>query len=166
LAGHPFTETLQIAIVVRDVNTTMQRYVDDYGIGPWEMQEFTSNDVDDLREYGEPVEHAWRVAVTTIGSVMWELIEPLDDKGMYVRFLAEKGEGVHHNRRRRPGLRRSDRHASGERESVGWQRRARPHTIRLPRHRQSPRCDQRDLQRRVNRPKDSLVRSWSSAVVA
>jgi methylmalonyl-CoA/ethylmalonyl-CoA epimerase len=91
-----FTETLQIAIVVRDLNATMQRYVDDYGIGPWEMHEFTSNDVDDLREYGEPVEHAWRVAVTTIGSVMWELIEPLDDKGMYARFLAEKGEGVHH----------------------------------------------------------------------
>jgi len=27
---------------------------------------------------------------------MWELIEPLDDKSVYARFLAEKGEGVHH----------------------------------------------------------------------
>jgi methylmalonyl-CoA/ethylmalonyl-CoA epimerase len=25
-----------------------------------------------------------------------ELIEPLDDKSDYARFLAEKGEGVHH----------------------------------------------------------------------
>ena len=27
---------------------------------------------------------------------MWELIEPLDEEGIYGRFLAEKGEGVHH----------------------------------------------------------------------
>jgi len=26
--------------------------------------------------------------------VQWELIEPLDDKSDYARFLAEKGEGV------------------------------------------------------------------------
>ena len=31
-----------------------------------------------------------------IGRVQWELIEPLDDKSDYARFLAEKGEGVHH----------------------------------------------------------------------
>ena len=27
---------------------------------------------------------------------MWELVEPLDEDGVYARFLAEKGEGVHH----------------------------------------------------------------------
>ena len=27
---------------------------------------------------------------------MWELIEPLDEEGIYARYLAEKGEGVHH----------------------------------------------------------------------
>ena len=27
---------------------------------------------------------------------MWELIEPLDEDGIWARFLAEKGEGVHH----------------------------------------------------------------------
>ena len=31
-----------------------------------------------------------------IGNVMWELIEPLDEQGIFARFLAEKGEGVHH----------------------------------------------------------------------
>jgi methylmalonyl-CoA/ethylmalonyl-CoA epimerase len=31
-----------------------------------------------------------------VGQVMWELIEPLDDESVYARFLAEKGEGVHH----------------------------------------------------------------------
>ena len=27
---------------------------------------------------------------------MWELIEPLDEEGIYARCLAEKGEGIHH----------------------------------------------------------------------
>lgn len=31
-----------------------------------------------------------------VGNVMWELIQPLDELGIFARFLAEKGEGVHH----------------------------------------------------------------------
>jgi hypothetical protein len=31
-----FTETMQISIVVRDLEATMRRYVHEYGIGPWE----------------------------------------------------------------------------------------------------------------------------------
>jgi methylmalonyl-CoA/ethylmalonyl-CoA epimerase len=31
-----------------------------------------------------------------VGQVQWELIEPLDDESIYARFLAERGEGVHH----------------------------------------------------------------------
>jgi hypothetical protein len=32
-----FNETLQIGMVVRDLETAMRRYVDDYGIGPWDI---------------------------------------------------------------------------------------------------------------------------------
>lgn len=31
-----------------------------------------------------------------VGGVQWELIHPLDQESVYARFLAEKGEGVHH----------------------------------------------------------------------
>ena len=94
--GSVFTETVQIGIVVRDLDATLRRYVDDYGIGPWEIHEFDSRSAKDLREHGQPVERAWRLAVTMVGGVMWELIEPLDDESVYARFLVEKGEGVHH----------------------------------------------------------------------
>jgi methylmalonyl-CoA/ethylmalonyl-CoA epimerase len=91
-----FTETMQIGMVVRDLDATVRRYVEDYGIGPWQFYEFNPENAKDLHEYGELVERSWRLAVTTIGHVMWELIQPLDDKSIYARFLAEKGEGVHH----------------------------------------------------------------------
>ena len=32
-----FTETMQISIVVRDLDATMRAYVDEYGIRPWRI---------------------------------------------------------------------------------------------------------------------------------
>lgn len=91
-----FTGTMQIGIVVRDLDATLRRYVDDYGIGPWEIFEVTPENAPDLRHEGEPIRGATRSAVAMIGSVMWEISQPLDEHGIFARFLAEKGEGVHH----------------------------------------------------------------------
>jgi hypothetical protein len=91
-----FTETLQIALVVRDLEAAMRTYVDEYGVGPWDIYEFNPGNVKDMREDGQPVERSWRLAIAQVGQVQWELIEPLDDESIYARFLAEKGEGVHH----------------------------------------------------------------------
>ena len=92
-----FTQITQIGIVVRDLDATIQQYVDEYGIGPWERHdELTSDNAKDLRVYGQPVA-LWRVAATArVGQVMWELIAPLDDESIFARFLAENGGGVQH----------------------------------------------------------------------
>jgi methylmalonyl-CoA/ethylmalonyl-CoA epimerase len=91
-----FTGTMQIGIVVRDLDATLRRYVDDYGIGPWETFEITPESAPGLRDDGQPLRGSTRAAVTMVGTVMWEVIQPLDDEGIFARFLAEKGEGVHH----------------------------------------------------------------------
>src|SRR5918997_5401028 len=91
-----FTETMQLGIVVRDLEATVRRYEDDYGIGPWQFARIDLGEEHNYREYGRPVERSTRIAIATVGGVMWELIEPLDADGIYARFLAEKDEGVHH----------------------------------------------------------------------
>lgn len=91
-----FTETMQIGIVVRDLDAAVRRYVDDFGIGPWEVYQFKPGDVKDWREHGQPAEPSTRFASAMVGLVQWELIQPLDDKSIFAQFLAEKGEGVHH----------------------------------------------------------------------
>ena len=91
-----FTETMQIGIIVRDLEATMRRYAEEYGIGPWQVFEVTPENAPDLRHDGQPVKGSARSAVAMVGSVMWELTEPLDDNTLFARFLAEKGEGVHH----------------------------------------------------------------------
>ena len=75
---------------------TIYRKIHDYGIGPWEIYEFNPGNVANMREDGQSVERSWRLAISLVGQVQWELIEPLDDGSIYARFLAEKGEGVHH----------------------------------------------------------------------
>ena len=91
-----FSETLQIGIVVPDLDAAMRSYVDDHGIGPWEIVEFHAGEAEGLHEHGRPVDRSWRLATAMVGTVQWELIEPLDDEGIDARFLAEKGGGVHH----------------------------------------------------------------------
>ena len=91
-----FTQTMQIGIVVRNLDAAIRKYVDDYGIGPWKIYEFNPGNAKGLHEYGQPVKRSWRLAVAMVGQLQWELIEPLDDKSIYARFLAEKGGGVHH----------------------------------------------------------------------
>jgi methylmalonyl-CoA/ethylmalonyl-CoA epimerase len=91
-----FTETLQVCIVVRDLQAALETYVHEYGIGPWEIYEFNSANTADMVKDDRPAEYAMRIAVTMVGSTQWELIEPLDDTSIYAEFLAEKGEGLHH----------------------------------------------------------------------
>ena len=87
-----FTETKQIAIVVRDLEATMRTYVHEYGIGPWAIHEFSPETVTDM----VPADCAYRLAVAMVGSVQWELIQPLDDASIYAEHLAKHGEGLHH----------------------------------------------------------------------
>lgn len=91
-----FTDVLQVALVVRDLDASLRTYVHGYGIGPWEIYEFNPSNVAGMVKDDEPAEYAMRIALAKLGGVMLELIEPLDDRSIYAEFLAEHGEGMHH----------------------------------------------------------------------
>jgi glyoxalase/bleomycin resistance protein/dioxygenase superfamily protein len=91
-----FTETLQVCVVVRDIDAAMRTYVHEYGIRPWEIYEFNPSTVRNMHERGEPVERSFRLALSRVGGMQWELIQPLDDDSIYAQHLAAHGEGVHH----------------------------------------------------------------------
>src|SRR3990172_10700136 len=91
-----FTGVLQVCVAVRDLDEAMRTYWDEYGIGPWEVYELNPETVQDMIRDDEASEHAMRLAVTMIGNVQWELVEPLDDRSIYADFLREHGAGLHH----------------------------------------------------------------------
>ena len=80
---------------VRDLDAAIRRYENDYGIGPWGVHTFKPGYLTTFA-YGKPIQHSMRIATAMIGHVQWELIEPLEEERIFARFLAEKGEGVHH----------------------------------------------------------------------
>ena len=47
-----FNETMQLRIVVRDLEATVRRYEDDYGIGPWQFARIDLGEENDYREAG------------------------------------------------------------------------------------------------------------------
>jgi methylmalonyl-CoA/ethylmalonyl-CoA epimerase len=91
-----FSETLQVAVVVRDIEAAMRAYADEYGIGPWQVYEFNPETLSDFEVEGKPTNTAWRLAVAMLGNVQWELIEPLDDRNIYAEHLERHGPGLHH----------------------------------------------------------------------
>ena len=93
-----FNKTMQIGIVVPDVEVAARAYQDLYGIGGWQIMEIGSENTEDVRLYGRPLEWKSKIAVTVVGSVMWELIQPIDENDLFGRFLAQRGGvgGVHH----------------------------------------------------------------------
>lgn len=91
-----FEKVLQIAIVVKSVDETVRTYADKYGIGPWSIFEFNPETVKNMIVDDKKMEHKMRIAGTYLGDIEIELIEPLDDKSIYAKFLKEHGEGLHH----------------------------------------------------------------------
>ena len=90
-----FTDGLQVAIIVRDLDAAIRRYHDEYGVGPWAIFEFNPETIDDMVIDDAPADYAMRLAVAFIGRLQFELIEPLDD-----RSHASSAEGARPARRR------------------------------------------------------------------
>ena len=92
-----FTETMQVSIVVSDLDASLKTFVEDYGIGPWEIYEFNPDTMTEmLGRRGEETSYRFKIAVTMVGSVQWELVQPLEDRGIFADFLREHGPGLHH----------------------------------------------------------------------
>jgi methylmalonyl-CoA/ethylmalonyl-CoA epimerase len=91
-----FTEIMQIAICVRDLDATIRHYEDDFGIGPWTRWDTSPESFPEQYEHGQRSQTSTRCAAVYIGSVMLEVFQPVSEDSIFTQFLEEKGEGVHH----------------------------------------------------------------------
>lgn len=89
-------EISQICVVVRDIRQSMQAYVDNCGWGPWKVFEYDQPLLHHTEVGGAPVEYTMIGAETTVGSIGFELIQPVSGPSIYQKFLDENGEGVQH----------------------------------------------------------------------
>jgi len=92
----PISQVDQVCVVVRDLRAAMEHYWSILGIGPWRVYTYGDPLVKDLTYRGKPADYKMRIALTTKGPLMFELIEPLKGPTIYHEFLERNGEGIHH----------------------------------------------------------------------
>lgn len=94
-----FTKVGQIGIVVPNLDEAIRNYEEFYGIGPWTKYVVGPEMIEgEVLVYGKPADWHGVAAMTMVGDVMWELIEPHDKDDVFGKFLAQRGGvgGVHH----------------------------------------------------------------------
>ena len=88
-------DTVQVCVVTKDLERTLDGFVQ-MGIGPWRVYTFGPETVKDQTYGGKPERYSMCLALATSGTMMWEVIQPLEGPNIYNDFLAKHGEGVQH----------------------------------------------------------------------
>ncbi len=85
----------QIGIVVRDIDSTVERYWSELGIGPWYFFTFGPG-ITRTTYHGEPCSIALKIAMAQVGPIQMELLQPISGKTPHQDFLDRHGEGLQH----------------------------------------------------------------------
>lgn len=87
----------QIALIVEDLEKTIENYWRFFGIGPWEIYTYEKPFVKRMTYKNKPTNARWRIAMAWIGSLNIELIEVIS-KGdnIFYEFVKKHGYGLHH----------------------------------------------------------------------
>jgi methylmalonyl-CoA/ethylmalonyl-CoA epimerase len=88
-------ELFHIGWVVRDCAAAQQELAERLGAGPF-VSAGEESRFDAVLIHGKPVPLSLRIAFGTLGGVVIELLQPLDDRSPHAEFLAARGEGPHH----------------------------------------------------------------------
>lgn len=86
----------QIGLVVRNIKETIEKYTNLYGIYPWNIWEYNSQNVKNMKVYGRRTNYKMILATCKSSNIDLEIIEPLDNKSTYSEYLKKNGEGLHH----------------------------------------------------------------------
>jgi glyoxalase/bleomycin resistance protein/dioxygenase superfamily protein len=86
----------QCAVVVRDLDVAVRRWVQQLGIGPWTGYRLEAPRLRDMRYHGSPAEFSLRHALAWQGELQFELVQPLEGPSIFADHLASHGEGMHH----------------------------------------------------------------------
>jgi hypothetical protein len=89
-------EIYQVSLAVKNIEETMANYWNILGIGPWEVFTAAPPIFHDRTYYGKPADHSFMFALTMLGPVEFELIQPVSGDSLYWDFICEHGEGISH----------------------------------------------------------------------
>ena len=86
----------QVALVVDDLDRTVENYWKYFGIGPWDLYTYCRPLVKDMSYYGVEADYKMRIALSNFGPTRIELIEVVDGDTIYQDYIENHGYGVQH----------------------------------------------------------------------
>ncbi len=91
--GLKLPEINHLGVVVRNRDEAIRRYREALGLPPFRTwdQEFP-----DTRVRGKPSPCSLRIGFSNLGTVLFEVIEPLAGESIHREFLERNGEGIQH----------------------------------------------------------------------
>ncbi|MFC1921235.1 VOC family protein [Chloroflexota bacterium] len=89
----PFSKVIQVGVVVKDVDKTVERLTE-LGIGPFNEMKLSPEREEWFRK--ERMYADFKIFGAMIGDIQIELIQPLDGDSPHKEFLETKGEGIQH----------------------------------------------------------------------
>ena len=92
IGGMALSTPEHISVVVKDIDKTTEFLSSTFGLGPWLIVE--TSFLKDAMIVGEP--SRLKSALAKLGSVVLELLQPLEEGSLWGQFLKTKGEGLHH----------------------------------------------------------------------
>jgi methylmalonyl-CoA/ethylmalonyl-CoA epimerase len=84
----------QVSLAVRDLEKTMELYWRAFGWSGWDVFDHRPPVHHNTELRGEEVHYTLRGAEVMVGSLNFELLEPLDGPSLWKEFIAEQGEGI------------------------------------------------------------------------
>ncbi|MEW5723824.1 MAG: VOC family protein [Thermodesulfobacteriota bacterium] len=93
LGGRALPALGQVGVVVKDLDQAMAYYRDVFGLGPFQVIEFTP---EKHWVKGKPVPINLKIGLAQMGPVHFELIQPVAGDAPHKWFLEENGEGLQH----------------------------------------------------------------------
>ncbi len=95
LLGRPLMIS-QIAVVVNDLQKTMEQYTKLLGWGPWNVYRHEPPRLHDTVVRGRNIKYTMLGAETHVDDMGFELLQPLEGPSIYKEWLQRHGEGLHH----------------------------------------------------------------------
>ncbi len=86
----------QVAMIVADLDQTVEIYWKLFGIGPWHFYTYQHPLVRVMHYHGQPEDYSMRLALSYFGPLRVELIEIQHGSTVYADFVREHGYGIHH----------------------------------------------------------------------
>jgi catechol 2,3-dioxygenase-like lactoylglutathione lyase family enzyme len=86
----------QIGYVVENVEETVKRYYEKFGIGNWHFYTYAPPLLKFQNYHGKPITYNTRIALGYFGDTRIELIQNVEGKTIYTDFIEAHGYGVQH----------------------------------------------------------------------